>query len=128
MSPWEKICAKAEAGERLSSTEGAYLFEKADLHRLGQLANRVRERKVGSRASYVVNRYLNYSNVCILSCQFCAFARKKREPGAFEVSIKEMTEAARKSVAQGITELHIVGGLHPSLPYSFYLEMLQSLS
>ena len=128
MSPWEKICAKAEAGERLSSTEGAYLFEKADLHRLGQLANRVRERKVGSRASYVVNRYLNYSNVCILSCQFCAFARKKREPGAFEVSIEEMTEAARKSVAQGITELHIVGGLHPSLPYSFYLEMLRSLA
>jgi len=128
MNPWEKICEKAEAGERLSPEEGAYLFEKADLHRLGQLADRVRERKVGKRASYVVNRYLNYSNICILSCQFCAFARKKREPGTFEHSVEEMTETARKSVAQGITEIHIVGGLHPSLPYSFYLEMLRSLA
>ena len=128
MSVWEKIEKKAEAGERLSFEEGVYLFRDADLHQLGQLADRVRERKVGKRASYVLNRYLNYSNVCILSCQFCAFARKKRDPGTFELSVEEMTEAARKSVGQGITEIHIVGGLHPSLPYSFYLEMLRSLA
>ena len=128
MSVWEGIVAKVESGERLSSEEGVYLFEKAELHQLGQLADEVRERKVGNRASYVVNRYLNYSNVCILSCQFCAFARKKREPGTFEHSVEELTETARKSVAEGITEIHIVGGLHPSLPYSFYLEMLRSLA
>ena len=128
MSAWEKISEKAESGERLTTAEGIYLFEKAELNQLGQLADRVRERKVGQRASYVVNRYLNYSNVCILSCQFCAFARKKREPGTFEYSVEELTEAARKSVAQGITEIHIVGGLHPSLPYPFYLEMLRSLA
>jgi len=128
MSVWEKIEKKAEAGERLSFEDGVYLFRDADLHQLGQLADRVRERKVGKRASYVLNRYLNYSNVCILSCQFCAFARKKRDPGTFELSVEEMTEAARKSVGQGITEIHIVGGLHPSLPYSFYLEMLRSLA
>jgi aminodeoxyfutalosine synthase len=128
MSAWKGICGKVEAGERLSSAEGLFLFEEADLNRLGQLADGVRERKVGKRASYVVNRYLNYSNVCILSCQFCAFARKKREPGTFEYSVAELTEAARKSVAQGITEIHMVGGLHPSLPYPFYLEMLRSLA
>ena len=128
VSGWKKICAKVEAGERIHGEEGIFLFEKAELNQLGRLADRVRERKVGPRASYVVNRYLNYSNVCILSCQFCAFARKKREPGTFEYSVKELTEAARKSVAQGITEIHIVGGLHPSLPYSFYLEMLRSLA
>ena len=128
MSAWGKISEKAESGERLTTAEGIYLFEKAELNQLGQLADRVRERKVGQRASYVVNRYLNYSNVCILSCQFCAFARKKREPGTFEYSVEELTEAARKSVAQGITEIHIVGGLHPSLPYPFYLEMLRSLA
>ena len=128
MTEWAKISAKVETGQRLSTEEGTYLFARADLHRLGQLADRVRERKVGPRASYVVNRYLNYANVCILSCQFCAFARKKREPGTFEHSVEEMTEAARKSVAQGITEIHIVGGLHPSLPYSFYLDLLRSLS
>ena len=128
MSVWKKIEEKAEAGQRLSFEEGVYLFREAELHSLGQLADRVRAGKVGKRASYVLNRYLNYSNVCILSCQFCAFARKKREPGTFELSVEEMTETARKSVAQGITEIHIVGGLHPSLPYSFYLELLGSLS
>jgi len=128
MSVWAKIEKKAEAGERLSFEDGVYLFRDADLHQLGQLADRVRDRKVGKRASYVLNRYLNYSNVCILSCQFCAFARKKRDPGTFELSVEEMTEAARKSVGQGITEIHIVGGLHPSLPYSFYLELLRSLA
>jgi len=128
MSLWARIQANAEAGQRLHADEAAYLFEKADLHQLGQLADRVRERKVGKRASYVVNRYLNYSNVCILSCQFCAFAKRKREPGAFEHSVAELVEIAKKSVAQGITEIHIVGGLHPGLPYSFYLEMLQALA
>jgi len=128
MSVWEKIEKKAEAGERLSFEEGVYLFRDADLHQLGQLADRVRERKVGKRASYVLNRYLNYSNVCILSCQFCAFARKKREPGTFELSVEEMVGEASKAVAQGATEIHIVGGLHPNLPYSFYLEMLKALA
>lgn len=128
MSVWETIREKVKAGQRLGSDEGLYLFEKADLHPLGRLADEVRERKVGKRASYVVNRYLNYSNVCLLSCQFCAFAKKRRDPGMFEFSVEEMKEAAQKSVAQGITEIHIVGGLHPSLPYSFYLEMLRSLA
>ena len=128
MSVWEKIEKKMEAGERLSFEEGVYLFRNADLHQLGQLADRVRERKVGKRASYVLNRYLNYSNVCVLSCQFCAFARRKREPGTFELSVEEMTREASKAVAQGATEIHIVGGLHPSLPYSFYLEMLKELA
>ena len=128
MSVWEKIEKKVEAGERLSFEEGVYLFRNADLHQLGQLADRARERKVGKRASYVLNRYLNYSNVCVLSCQFCAFARRKREPGTFELSVEEMTREASKAVAQGATEIHIVGGLHPSLPYSFYLEMLNALA
>jgi aminodeoxyfutalosine synthase len=128
MSMWEKIEEKVEAGKRLSFEEGVTLFRDADFHQLGQLADRVRERKVGKRASYVLNRYLNYSNVCILSCQFCAFARKKREPGTFELSVEEMVGEASKAVAAGATEIHIVGGLHPSLPYSFYLEMLKALA
>jgi aminodeoxyfutalosine synthase len=125
---WEKIEKKAEAEERLSFEEGVHLFQDADLHQLGQLADRVRERKVGKRASYVLNRYLNYSNICILSCQFCAFARKKREPGTFEISVEEMVGEASKAVAGGATEIHIVGGLHPSLPYNFYLDMLRALA
>src|SRR5207302_11121210 len=83
--------------------------------------------KVGNRASYILNRYLNYSNYCILSCQFCAFARKKRDADGFQYSTEEMVELARQALPIGITELHIVGGLHPSLPFSYYLEMLRSL-
>ena len=128
MSGWEKIKEKTEAGERLSSEEGVYLFREADLHQLGQLADGVRERKVGKRASYVLNRYLNYSNICVLSCQFCAFARRKREPGTFEMSVSEVVDGAKQAVALGATEIHIVGGLHPSLPYEFYLEMLRGLA
>jgi aminodeoxyfutalosine synthase len=128
MKVWEKIEKKVEAEERLSFEEGVTLFRDADLHQLGQLADRVREKKVGKRASYVLNRYLNYSNVCILSCQFCAFARKRREPGTFELSVDEMVGEASKAVAAGATEIHIVGGLHPSLPYSFYLDMLRALA
>ncbi len=128
MSGWGKIKEKTEAGERLSSEEGVALFREADLHQLGQLADGVRERKVGKRASYVLNRYLNYSNICVLSCQFCAFARRKREPGTFEMSVSEVVDGAKQAVALGATEIHIVGGLHPSLPYEFYLEMLRGLA
>jgi aminodeoxyfutalosine synthase len=128
MSAWKIIQEKVGAGKRLSFEEGVYLFQGADFHSLGQLADRARERKVGTRASYVFNRYLNYSNVCVLSCQFCAFARRKREPGTFELSVEEMVEEGRKAVGQGATEIHIVGGLHPSLPYSFYLDMLRALA
>lgn len=128
MRRWEEICAKVEAGERLATVEGVYLFREAELHLMGQLADGVRERKVGRRASYVLNRYLNYANVCVLSCQFCAFARRKREPGTFELSVEEMVEEAKKAVVLGATEIHVVGGLHPSLPYAFYLEMLAGLA
>ena len=82
---------------------------------------------MGNRASYIVNRYINYSNYCILSCQFCSFARKKRDGDGFELSIDEIVAKAKEALALNITELHIVGGLHPSLPFSYYTEMLRAL-
>src|SRR5262245_10498244 len=103
------------AGDRLSEDDALRLFATRDLHALGSLASIARQRRVGNRATYIVNRYLNYSNYCILSCQFCAFARKKRDADGFELSIDEMVAKAREALAVGITELHIVGGLHPSL-------------
>ena len=92
-----------------------------------QIATLARARKVGNRASYILNRYINYSNYCILSCDFCAFAKKKRDGDGFELSVDEMVRMAREALQLGITELHIVGGLHPSLPFSYYLEMLRAL-
>jgi len=118
---------KVAAGARISEGEALRLFESKDLNALGAIADLARERKVGNRVSYILNRYINYSNYCILSCQFCAFARKKRDADGFQFSVEEIVRKAREALKIGITELHIVGGLHPSLPFSYYLDMLRAL-
>jgi aminodeoxyfutalosine synthase len=115
------------AGGRLSEAQALRLFETKDLNSLGALADLACQRKNGNRASYIINRYLNYSNYCILSCQFCAFAKKKRDADGFQLTVEEMVQKAREALAVGITELHIVGGLHPSLPFSYYTDMLRAL-
>ncbi|MBX3743792.1 MAG: aminofutalosine synthase MqnE [Verrucomicrobiae bacterium] len=121
------LAGRVEAGERLTVEDAGRLFACRDLNALGSLAHAMRLRRVGRRTSYLVNRYLNYSNYCILSCQFCAFARKRRDADGFELTAEQMIGKAREALAIGITELHIVGGLHPSLPFSYYLEFLRAL-
>ncbi|HVY71498.1 MAG TPA: aminofutalosine synthase MqnE [Verrucomicrobiae bacterium] len=118
---------KVEAGQRLTEADALRLFECKDLNAVGALANLAAQRRNGNRASYIVNRYINYSNYCILSCQFCAFARKKRDADGFQLTVEEIVQKAREALALGITELHIVGGLHPSLPFSYYTDMLSAL-
>jgi aminodeoxyfutalosine synthase len=118
---------KVAAGERLSEADALRLFESKDLQGLGAIADLARQRKVGARASYIINRYINYSNYCILSCQFCAFARKKRDADGFQLTIEEIVQKAREALTLGVTELHIVGGLHPTLPFSYYVDMLRAL-
>src|SRR3974390_3189322 len=119
---------KVAAGERISEADALRLFESKDLNAVGAIADLARQKKTGNRASYIINRYLNYSNYCILSCQFCSFARKKRDQDGFELTIPQMAEKAREALKLGITELHIVGGMHPPLPFSYYLDMLNALS
>jgi aminodeoxyfutalosine synthase len=121
------IYDKVAAGERISEADALRLFETKDLNALGAIADFARAKKVGNRASYIVNRYVNYSNYCILSCQFCSFARKKRDGDGFELSTEQIVEKAREALKLGVTELHIVGGLHPSLPFSYYTDMLKAL-
>ena len=118
---------KVVAGERISEADALRLFESKDLNALGAIADFVRQRKVGNRASFIINRYINYSNYCILSCQFCSFARKQRDADGFQLSVEEIVQKARDALKIGITELHIVGGLHPSLPFSYYTDMLKAL-
>ena len=118
---------KVVAGERISEADALRLFESKDLNAVGAIADFVRQRKVGNRASFIINRYINYSNYCILSCQFCSFAKKKRDADGFQLSVEEMVGKAREALKLGITELHIVGGLHPSLPFSYYTDMLKAL-
>ena len=118
---------KVVAGERITEADALRLFETKDLNALGAIADFVRARKNGNRASFIINRYINYSNYCILSCEFCSFSRKKRDADGFQFSIEEIVQKAREALKIGITELHIVGGLHPSLPFSHYTDMLMAL-
>jgi aminodeoxyfutalosine synthase len=126
-SELRELYDKVAAGERISEADALRLFESRDLNALGAIADLARQKKTGNRASYIINRYINYSNYCILSCQFCSFARKKRDADGFELSIEQIVEKAREALKLGITELHIVGGLHPSLPFSYYTDMLKAL-
>jgi aminodeoxyfutalosine synthase len=121
------IYDKVAACERISEADALRLFESKDLNAIGAIADLVRQRKAGNRASYIINRYINYSNYCILSCQFCSFAKKKRDADGFQLTVEQIVQKAREASSIGITELHIVGGLHPSLPFSYYTEMLKSL-
>ena len=122
-----ELAEKIEAGIRLDDADALRLFETRDLNALGLLADIVNRRCNGLKASYLLNRYLNYSNYCILSCQFCAFRRKKRDADGFELTLDQMAEKARAALSLGITELHIVGGLHPSLPFAHYTGFLRAL-
>jgi aminodeoxyfutalosine synthase len=121
------IAEKVEARQRISEAEALALYRANDLNALGMIANVVRERKNGNYATYIHNRYINYSNICILSCQFCAFAAKKRDAHAFEYAIDEIIEAVRDALHLGVTEVHMVGGLHPTLKKEWYLDLLQRL-
>lgn len=121
------IYEKVADEQRITEADAERLFASRDINALGAIADFACQKKTGNRASYIINRYLNYSNYCILSCQFCAFARKKRDADGFELSIEEMAQKAKEALALGITELHIVGGLHPSLPFSYYTGMLKAL-
>ena len=126
-SELKDIFAKVEAGQRITDADCLRLFESNDLATIGVLANRVRERKNGNRAYYILNRHINYSNLCILDCDFCAFYRRRRDAGAYEYNLPEMIAKAQAALRLGITELHIVGGLHPSFKWEYYVEMLRAL-
>ncbi len=121
------IAEKVEAAERINDADAVALYSSHDLNALGIMATAVRQRKNGKFATYILNRYINYSNVCILSCQFCAFAARRRDAHAFELAIDEIIAAVQDALRSGITEVHMVGGLHPSLKKDWYLALLEKL-
>ncbi|GAB4247897.1 MAG: aminofutalosine synthase MqnE [Thermoleophilia bacterium] len=125
--PLDAIEAKVEAGERLSAADGLALLATTDLLRLGRLADRVRRRRVGDDVYFINNRHINHTNVCKNRCAFCAFSRDAGEEGAYTLTLDEILGKARDSLAEGITELHIVGGEHPDLPYAAIREMIAAL-
>jgi aminodeoxyfutalosine synthase len=116
---WDKV----RADERLSREDGQLLFETEDLHGLGRLANFAKARRHGDQVFFVLNRYVNPTNLCVLSCAFCDFARKKGEPGAFENSIEDVLEM----IKPGTREAHIVGGHHPDWPFEYFERMIAAI-
>src|SRR4051794_9794779 len=119
------IREKVEAGQRLSFDDGMLLEEHADLFTLGELANRVRERKNGNFAYYNVNTHLNPTNVCVYRCTFCAFRADLKSPRGYVMTDEEILQRAREAEGRGATEVHIVGGLHHQLPYEWYLHVIR---
>jgi aminodeoxyfutalosine synthase len=121
------IYERVDAGLRVGEDDCLRLFRSQDLATIGSMANLVRERRHGHAGYYILNRHINYSNICILDCDFCSFYRRRRDAGAYEYSLPEMIEKAREALKLGITEIHIVGGLHPSFKWEYYVEMLREL-
>lgn len=121
------IADRILAGRRLSPEDGLRLLVGADVLALGCLANLVRERLHQDQAFYIVNRHINHSNICVNRCQFCAFSRSAGEPGAYTMSVEEVLARASEFREGAVSEFHIVGGLHPELPFEYYLEVLRTL-
>jgi aminodeoxyfutalosine synthase len=121
------ITAKIAAGERLTDEDALFLFASSELLQIGALAARVNEQKNGQRVFFNVNRHLNHTNICVNRCKFCAFGKDTGDAGADCHDLDEIRNRALEAAAQGATELHIVGGLHPDLPFEFYLDLLRTV-
>jgi aminodeoxyfutalosine synthase len=123
-----EIAGKVEARERLTFDDAVRLFEAPDLLAIGWLANRERERRHGARTYFNHNLRLEATNVCEASCLFCSFARlKPGDRGAYTMSLEQVFARLKQRSDQPLTEVHIVNGLHPELPFSYYTDLLQGL-
>jgi len=121
-----EIDDKLRAGERLTLEDGVRLFESPDLLAVGWLANREREKRHGARTYFNYNLRLEPTNVCVASCLFCSFARlKPTDSAAYTMSLEQAWDKLRKRADQPLTELHVVNGLNPDLPFSYYTELLR---
>jgi aminodeoxyfutalosine synthase len=127
MTTLAAISEKIHAGERLTEGDALALFAHPDLIAVGELAAFANERRNGKRVFFNVNRHINHTNICVNRCRFCAFSKTAEEEGAYCYDLDEIRNRAIEAAAQGATEIHIVGGLHPDLPFEFYLEMLAAV-
>lgn len=121
------IYEKVEAGERLSLADGLTLYNSNDILALGYMANKVRDRLNGDKTYFIYNQHINYSNICTNLCKFCAFGREKESDLAYEMSVEEVKTKVRDRLNEPITEVHMVGGIHPDLPFEYYLEILRGI-
>ena len=127
MSLFKSIKDKIESGQRISDADALELFNSSDLLAIGELAALANRMKNGDVAYFNVNRHINYTNLCVNRCTFCAFSKGVEDEGCYTLALNDILEKAAEAAAAGATEIHMVGGLHPDLPFSFYLEMLAAL-
>src|SRR3954447_20579082 len=121
----EAIREKVEAGVRLSFEDGIALEESNDLFALGSLANLVRERRNGNFGYFNVNTHINPTNVCVYTCDFCAFRADLNSERAYVMDRDQILTRAEQAHDRGATELHIVGGLHHKLPFDYYVDVVK---
>ena len=121
------VAEKVVAQERLSVADGIRLYRSPDLLAVGWLANLVRERMHGDVTFFNVNRHINPTNVCVASCRLCAFGRKKGAEGTYTMALEEAWASAATGYSEAVTEFHIVGGLHPDLPFEYFLDLVTGL-
>lgn len=112
---------------RVGLAEARKLMSTNDLIGIGQRANALREKLNGNVTHFIVNRHINYTNVCLNGCRFCAFSKKKGVKGSYTMRMDEILRRAMLAKKEGATELHVVGGLHPDIPFGFYLDMMSEL-
>ena len=118
-----RVWGKVRGGERLDAADGLDCLETSDVLALGRMADFVKRKKSGDWVYFVINRYINPTNVCVLSCAFCDFARKKGEAGAFEHSAEDIV----RMIDPDIREVHIVGGHHPDWPFEYYEDLVRTI-
>lgn len=121
------IVRKLEVGERLTREDGIELFNCSDLLLLGELAHNAKRALYGEDVFYVVNRHINYSNICLNGCLFCAFGKPPGHPQAFELTVEDICGKIREDGNLSIREIHIVGGCHPFLPITYYESILRAV-
>src|SRR4051812_8306950 len=124
----KRIAEKIISEERISEEEGLLLFERGSLSFVGALANLVREKKHGNTTYFNRNFHIEPTNVCVFACKFCSYSRlyAQREEG-WELSIEQMLDIVRKYEGKPVTEVHIVGGVHPKMNLPFFCELLREI-
>ncbi|MBI4003971.1 MAG: aminofutalosine synthase MqnE [Candidatus Omnitrophica bacterium] len=119
----DRVAQKLSQQERLTRDDALELFASRDVIRLGRLADQVKRARWSNQAHFVINRQINPSNICVLSCRFCDFATKRGRPNAYEMTIHEVLQRCSPE----LREVHIVGGLHPDWTWDYYLEMFRAI-
>ncbi|MBI5418042.1 aminofutalosine synthase MqnE [Candidatus Poribacteria bacterium] len=123
----QNIKEKLNSGERLNKEDGLKLFEINDIYLLGEMARDIKKKKSGDNVFFNVNRHINLTNVCLSRCKFCAFSKDEKDKDAYTMTVDEAVNRAVEALPLGITEVHVVSGLHPTLPFDYYVNVIRSI-